>query len=246
MRKLIGPIAFAIGLSGCAALPGIIDTLFGQARGQATRTPLYVYRADLFLKVNNQAFDGVGVTELSDRVNIEVTSQINLDRVEIETCSRQDVCQNGKPCPATFKIDTDWFGKPGKKLYYAYLPTELEKGPSCPIYIRVFDKRALAAWGFLAFRNNEDLVGHMLCNGEKKDSVGHSVCQVKAGLIQTFKTDVPVEEFSADIECGLKKIDDKTFEIRPILGKCVAKFYSQTHWHELNLIAYDEVLIRGN
>ncbi len=234
-------------LCGCAAMPNILDTLFGNTRQRATREPLYVYKADLYITVDGTSFDGLGVTVSKSKTDIDIQSVIHLDRVEVETCSRQEVCENEKQCSSNFQaIDDGWFGATGKHMVYHYTPTAFEAMGNCPIYFRVYDKSALAAWGFLAFRSlDENVPAKFVCNGTNWKFAGHSVCQIKAGLPQQLSFDSPIDDFDADSNCGLTKIDSKHFEFRPVLGLCTAKFLSGPgHWHGLDLIAYDEVLVR--
>lgn len=238
--KHLAWLILSLGLAGCAALPGLFDTIFGQSREKAVRTPLWVYRADLRL----WSYDGVGVVAAADKYDIHVESQIRLDRIEVETCARQDVCQNDKHCPPSFEVESGWWGNPGKRMVYHFIPSAIEAEGSCPIFIKVFDKAALAAWGFLAVRKDETLSGLFVCNGQSVLYPGHSVCQTKAGLIQRLSFEIPIEDFEVDRQCGLKKIDEKNFELRPELGLCTGKFYADKRWHGIDIIAYDEVLIR--
>lgn len=235
-------------LSGCSTLTTDLQTVLQDSRQPATRVPLYVYRADLQITVDGVTFDGVGVTGArSTEVDIGVVSQINLDRVEVETCARQDVCENGKPCNGNFAIDDGWFGAAGKRLVYHYTPSVDEAQGSCPIYFRVYAKTDLASWGYLAFRSaDETLPAHTVCNGAGITFSGHSMCQTKAGLIQriTFTTDV--DDYDVDKTCGITKLDARNFQLRPALGLCTGKFISQGKWHGLDLIAYDSVLVGGS
>lgn len=229
---------------GCSTLTTEVETVMQDARQPATETPLYVYRADLQITTDTVTFDGVGVTTArSTSMDIDIVSQINLDRVEVETCAREDVCENGKPCNGNFSIDQGWFGTSGKHMVYHYLPSTLESKGTCPIYFRVYAKTDLAAWGFLAFRSaQENLAGKMVCNGVSWSFAGHSMCQTKAGLIQTLSFDQPIDDYDVDKNCGLTKVDAKTFQLRPLLGLCTGEFYSQGKWHGLDLIAYKMVL----
>lgn len=241
---VLGPLF----ILGCSTLSNDVQTVLQDARQPATETPLYVYRADLQITTDAVTFDGVGVTSArSVAMDINVVSQINLDRVEVETCAREDVCENGKPCNGNFTIDDGWFGTSGKSMTYHYLPSPDESVGSCPIYFRVYAKTDLAAWGFLAFRApTETLPGHMVCNGVSWNFAGHSMCQTKAGLIQRITFDQPIDDFDADKNCGVTKIDPKTFELRPALGLCTVEFESQGKWHALDLIAYKSVLVGGS
>ena len=247
MRILLVCFLFLAGCAGLTTVGNDVQTILQDTRQPATRVPLYVYRADLQVTTDSVTFDGVGVTSArSAEMDIDVVSQINLDRVEVETCARQDVCENGKPCNGNFAIDDGWFGTSGKHLVYHYTPSTDEAAGSCPIYFRVYAKTDLASWGFLAFRSaDENLPAHMVCNGVVWQFSGHSMCQTKAGLIQRITFDQPIDDFDVDKGCGITQIDPKTFQLRPALGLCTGKFLSQGKWHGLDLIAYDQVLVGG-
>lgn len=238
-------ILLSMFLTGCAALPAIGNTIAGEAPSKYEDGPIYQYRADLTVGFDGQWFDGTGVT-ISAVKDIAVSSIINIDRVEIQSCARLDVCEFGKKCnDTTFKIDSGWFGKPGNTMTYHYIPGETELGESCPIHIKVFDKEVLAAWAFIAFRNGEELPATFTCNGVNWKFAGHSVCQTKKGLIQKITFAEPPEDFDADKECNMVQLADKrSFEIRPALGLCTGKFYYKGKWHGMDVIGYNGVVIR--
>ncbi len=242
--KLVAVFVAASILTGCASVGGIFDVLFGSSRQRATREPIYVYKADLWLNVDDVWFEGVGVTLLRDPVVIKVRSQININRVEVETCARLKVCEFGKPCDADFKIDSGWWGNAGRDMSYTYTPSSAELAESCPVFIRVYDKKVLAAWGYLAGRNGEDLPAKMACNGEEVKFSAHSVCNPKSGLINELKFHEPIEEFSADPQCHMKQMSDTKFEIRSEMGLCTGKFYANKKWHGMDVIGFEEVLVR--
>lgn len=220
-----------------------IDTILGDIRQPATRRPLWVYRADLFMTVNGVGFDGVGVTAAQASLDIDIRSPIHIDRVEVESCGRSDVCEAGKNCNQNFSVDADWWGQVGKHMVYRYHPLG-EETSGCALYIKVYDKAALAAWGFIAFRKNEMLASRFICNGAGWTFAGHDVCQTKVAKIQTLTFDDPIEDFDADPTCGITKLNVNEFELRPQLGLCSAKFYAKGKWAGLEVISYDEVLIR--
>ncbi len=246
MRIIMGAF-LPLFMLGCSTLTTDVETVLQDARQPATEKPLYVYRADLQITTDAVAFDGVGVTKArTSPMDIDVVSQINIDRVEVETCARQDVCEHGKPCTGNFQIDQTWFGAAGNHMVYHYLPSTDESTGTCPIYFRIYSKVDLAAWGFLAFRSaQENLPGHMICNGVPWSFAGHSMCQTKAGLIQRLTFDQDIEDFDVDKNCGLQQLDKRTFLLRPLLGLCTGEFESQGKWHGLDLIAYKMTLVGG-
>ncbi len=241
MKRIIGallPLLFC----GCSTL----KILEGEARQPATRVPLYVYRADLIITVDGVQFDGVGVTSLAELTDIDILSQVTLDRVEVETDGRQDVCESGKVCDENkFTIDKGWWGRPGNHMVYHYRPSVVESDKKAPssIYFRVYSKRDLAAWGFLALRRGEDLPGRIICNGDSISFKGHSVCQTKFGKTQRLIFTASVDEHEADPSCHLITIDAQTFEMRPDVDLCTADFFTGGHWHKLDLIGYEQSLV---
>ncbi len=247
MTKIIGALSLLL-FCGCSTLTSAVNVLFGEARQPATRVPLYVYRADLLITVDGTTFDGVGVTSLQASTDIDIQSQVTLDRVEVETDGRQDVCEANKYCDQRkFTIEKDFWGNPAQSMVYHYTPSVVEADSKAPssIYFRVYSKKDLAAWGFLALRKSEDLPAHMICNGISWSFKGHSVCQTKFNKIQRLIFDVAVDDFEADPSCHMVKVDAKTFDMRPDVDLCAADFLAGGHWHKLDLIGYEQSLVGG-
>lgn len=248
---LVSLIALACLCTGCASLPDIANVLFGKSSQKITRTPIWVYRPDIRIGVDGTTFDGIGVTKLADETGIYIESLVDIDRVEISTCSRLDVCQvkaGTMACdPSRFRVDKDWFGNAGRKMLYAFRPSEREKQGHCAnLTIAIYDKSALAAWGHLTFRSmpEKNFPARMSCNATDWKFSGHSVCSAKAGHVQTIYFDEPVDNFRAEDECNLKKISDKEFEFQPAVGWCRAGFMRGDKYHGVTINGLDEVLIR--
>lgn len=254
MLKLIWPAVFAVGLSSCASLTDISDVIAGRSSQKITRTPIYVYKPDLVMQVGDKAFhDGTGVVAMpvSGATEIQIWSMVNVDRVEVETCSRHDVCQRkgGKlACREDrFKVPADWFGNPGKYMTYKFSPSMKEKEHPCSnMMISIFDKNVLAAWSFLVFSGNLDsFPSRMSCNASDMNfNQGVSVCSAKTGTIQQINFDYPIDNFRASESCSMKKTVDGEFEFKPAIGWCQASFHSGKKKHHVIINGYDEVLIR--
>ncbi len=254
----IAAIMFLFSTAGCAALPGFFDTLFGNSVQKITRTPIYVYKPDILIAVDGVAFLGMGVTRLAPSTNIQIWSQVNIDRVEISTCSRHDVCQikgGTLACDAKsqenpggrFTVSRDWFGNPGKYMTYEFVPDRKEHDDSCAnMTIELYDKRALAAWGYMDFRSNPEsnFPAVFTCNAADTKYSGVSVCAAKAGTIQQINFEKPVDKFRADVMCNLTKVSDTRFDIKPIVGWCRASFGQNRKFHDVIVDGYDEVLLR--
>ncbi len=66
--------------------------------------PLYTNRADIQITVDDKTFVGMAVTKLDGPKDIQIVSNVAMDRVQITSCSRQDVFEN---------VDSSWFGGSG-------------------------------------------------------------------------------------------------------------------------------------
>lgn len=249
---LIGLAALVVAsLSGCASVQDFVNVLTGNSSQKITRSPIWLYKPDLYLGADGQGFYGMGVTTLSDKTDIRIQSLVDIDRVEISTCSRHDVCQykGGElACDNTrFSIDGGWFGSPGKLMTYHFVPDRKERDDSCSnLMIAIYDKNVLASWGYLDLRTDPDknFPAHFTCNAQDWTFAGVSVCSAKAGTIQEINFDDPIDNFRAEASCNIKKISDKEFEFQPAEGWCRASFVRGEKWHDVILNGYVEVLIR--
>lgn len=240
-----------LGLSSCASLGDLSNVLFGRASQRITRDPIWVYRPDIRIGVDDEIFEGMAVTELQDEVPIFIESLVDIDRVEISSCSRHDVCQvkaGTMNCdPSRFHVERDWFGNAGKKMLYVFRPSAREREGFCAnLTIAIYDKKVLAAWGYLAFRSKpgENFPARMSCNAVDWRFKGHSVCFAKAGHVQRIYFDPPAEDFEAEKSCNIKKISMAEFEFQPEIGWCRAGFMRDGKYHGVTINGYDEVLVR--
>jgi hypothetical protein len=250
MRALCFAFCFVM-LAGCASLPGIANILFGKSEQKITRDPIWVYKPDLRIIVDGATFEGMGVTKLSEQTPIYIESLVNIDRVEISSCARHDVCQvkaGSLACDLSrFHVEKSWFGNPGKKMLYVFRPSSREKQGNCAnLTIAIYDKQALAAWGHLTFRATPELnfPAKFSCNATDWTFAGVSVCSAKAGYVQKIYFDRPVDGHKADPECNVTKISDAEFEFQPAIGWCRAGFLRDGKYHGVTINGYDEVLIR--
>lgn len=237
-------------LVGCAALPDINNTITGTSAQKATR-PIFVYKPDLLIQVDGASFMGMGVTTIKNSTEIQIQSQVNIDRVEISSCSRHDVCQikgGSLACDSSrFNIDTGWFGNAGKSMTYIFVPDRKERDDSCAnLMIAIYDKNSLASWGYLVLRSNpaDNFPALMTCNATDWKFAGVSVCSAKAGTIQEINFASEVDNFRAEDSCNIKRISKTEFEFQPAIGWCRASFGLGPKFHDVIMNGYDEVLIR--
>jgi hypothetical protein len=240
-------------LTGCASFPDIANVVFGKSSQKITRDPIYVYRPDIRIGLDGEMFEGMAVTELKDENSIYIESLVDIDRVEVSSCSRHDVCQvkaGTMACdPTRFRVETDWFRNAGKKMLYVYRPSEREREGNCSnLTIAIYDKKVLAAWGYVAYRANPErnFPARMSCNAVDWRFKGLSLCSAKAGHVQRIYFDPPVEDFEQEpgTACNLKKISMSEFEFQPEIGWCRAGFFRDGKYHGVTINGYDEVLVR--
>lgn len=250
MKNLIWLTALVVSLSGCAAIPDAIDTVTGSANQKTTSGPLYNYRADLKISYpgSDTIYQGTSTFLLAGPTDIEIQSLVNIDRIQVTTCARQDVCEKNGDCPSdNFKLEDGWFGTAGKTATYHFVPSKKElEGFTCPMYIEVFSLNSLVSWGIIGLRTDEKLPAHVSCNGFPWTFQGVDVCQSKGGLDQQIWFDAPIADFEADTNCHVTKIDTKNFNVRPDNGFCRATFFDGTNWNRAIFIGYDSVLVRSN
>lgn len=250
MKNLIWLAALVAGLSGCAAIPDAVDTVTGSANQKVSSGPLYKYRADLKISFPGSSYVYRGVTAalVTGPIDINIQSLVNIDRIQVTTCARQNVCEKNGDCPSgAFTLEDGWFGQAGKNATYHFSPTKKElEGYTCPLYIEVFSSNSLVSWGMIGIRTDENLLGHLSCNGEAQKFAGVDVCQSKGGLDQQIWFDTDIVEFEAEPICHATKTDSKTFNVRPDNGICRATFFDGTNWNRAIFIGYDSVLVRSN
>lgn len=259
MRKIaiVGAVLAALTLSACASLQDFVNVLSGTSAQKITRTPIWVYKPDLRIAIDGAVFDGIGVTKIADQSVMTIWSAVKIDRVEVSTCTRHDVCQikggvlacdqrtSGNP-NGRFQVDTDWFGKAGKEMYYFFRPSHKERDDSCAnLMIAIYDKNTLAAWGYLDFRNAAaNFPAKFTCNATDWSFAGVSVCSAKAGTIQQITLTDPVDDYRTEPSCNIKKVSETVFEFQPAIGWCRASFMRNKLFHDVIINGYDEVLIR--
>ena len=198
-----------------------------------TEKPYYNYHPEMQIGLGGRHYRGLAATKLSGPIAIQITSPITLDRVEFSTPGRHEVIRN---------FDPGWFSDVTKVMTYNYVPTAYEMETNASLHIQAFSSGVQKAWGMVMFRQEEQLKGHIDCNGEGWNYSGVSVCATKAGLEQQLKFEVPVI-YEAGPNCTIKQSEDKkSFLVRSGIGWCRAVFSDSQNFHTLDLLGYDEVI----
>ena len=239
MKNPILCLMVAMGLSGCASLPDLWDSVLGQTNEKtAMGAVLYRHRADMQFTIGNQVFDGIASTPLRNVQDIKIKSKVPIDRLQITSCARDRVFRD---------IDGGgWFGtQPGKEMTYRYEPNEKEQEVPCFLYVEAYSKRQLTSWGMIAFSKEERLPAALDCNGLREKFGGLSICQTNHGLEQSIIFQEPIVDFEADKHCNLVRKSDYKFDVKPELGFCVATFMNDAgEMHRMLMLGYQSVLVR--
>jgi len=222
----------------------MIATIFlgcATVQQKATKLPLYTYKADIEISVDGGTFDGMAVTSIEGTKTITIRSKAKLDLLTISSCHREFTQE---------RVDykSGWFGLGGSsatKFVYTFKPSDIERESFCPLYIQAFQVSGLAAWGYVAFRTNENLPAKTECNGVVWNRfAGISVCQSRSGFEQRITFDRPVK-FTSNSLCRIDARSDRDFRVRAGKGFCLATFTDGKDTHRLVLLGYDEILVRG-
>lgn len=229
----------------CIAVAFILSSCASVQPQKIARGPLYSYRAELSITLGDRQFDGLAVTKLMP-VDIGIKSLVSMDRIQVTSCARQNICENGGFCDPQFSIDRDWWTGSGKSATYHYEPNEAESKGVCPLYIEVYSKADLTDWGMVAFRTDETLPAKLACNGSGISFAGLSICQTKNGLDQSIKFDRVIKGFASEPGCHMTQdqVDATKFWLRPEMGFCKAVFSDGVNEHRLLLLGFDSVLLR--
>lgn len=232
MKKII-IILYAILL---VVLIIFLTSCSGLETKEVNKGPLYRYKADMEIQIDNRTHIGMGSSDLSSSKKIKIKSEARLDVLIVSSCHRYDKYE---------KVGKKWYRGSQKDYTYQYDPTPIEKETACPIYIQAFDKSGVVDWGYIMFRTDQNLKARLECDGNINNTVGISLCQVKSGLDQAITFDQPIKAYSADGSCNLKQVSKTKFTIRPQVGFCNAEFSDGKDYHSLTMLGYDEIFIRG-
>ncbi len=208
------------------------------ARQLTTRTPLYLYRADVNFTVDGRSIPGLISIPRSQPTEIRIDSPVKMDVVRISSCNRDTIYE---------KVGNrgGWFSESGTSFIYNYTPNEVENEGLCPVYVQIFDANLMTAWGFVAFKTTEKLKAHVDCDGDSYDAEGMDSCQSMHGFEQGLRFDVPVK-YTTRGPCLVVRRDDRTLRVSTTgPGFCALTAYDGKDFFKFTLLGYDELLVRG-
>lgn len=223
----------------------IIVTACSDFSGQDIKPNIF-YKRDMVIVYENQAYEGVAVLPEKAKYNFHFIAKGDLDLFTFTTCHREYSAENAWNVTENrgliFKRTID----KKREIKLEYAPNDIEKNGACPIMLGGYEEqKGRHSWGFVDFQDQSaKLKGTVECNGALFEYPGVSICQSRAGLIQSIKFPEPVK-LSPDPECdfGIKEGQSFDIEIKP--GQCVYAFMGQSGLiHRLTTFGYEQIPIR--
>lgn len=228
MKKLM--ILIGLYLGGCASISQDLD-------------PKVYYKHDMMLTVNGVNALGVAVAKRMPEYKITITSQEDMDLLQVSSCS-QDIDRANA-------IKTGWFGK--RTFTFTYTPNSVERESGCMLKIAGYNKaEGKHSWAFIDFEDPKFVLpAGLACNGtEDYRSDGVSVCQTLQRLIMQiwFQNRVLLSDKVLD-RCKVKpKVDDGVhFQFQVAPRECIYEFMevkAPYRRHRLTTIGYEQVPVR--
>lgn len=186
------------------------------------------YRKEVDMEIDGVKAKGVYVAAKRPTYKIRFELPDSPSVVKITTCHREETFRNV-----------------GKRLDYDYRPVlGLEDLGSCMLEMGAFDEDGCYMWALIDFEDDEKMPAWIGCNGVNFTARGASLCQSKAGLVQTLTFGSAVEAFSKD-NCPKMESKDKIhFSHSMAPDKCIYLFSNGKDLHRHTTFGYDEVLIK--
>ena len=221
---------FALCTSGCSTLDAPLD-------------PKVYYKHDMILSVNGLSAMGALVAPRADSYKITITSQEDMDLLQITSCAR-DIDVDGA-------IKSGWFN-PKRSYTFTYAPNSVEKQSGCILKLAGYNKKeGKHSWAFIVFQDPKfTLPSGVSCNADPDyRSDGVTVCQTLQHLVaqiwfqsRTVLSDKVLER------CKIPASKDGLHYVFPVANReCVYEFMEMKapyRRHQLITVGYESVPIR--
>jgi hypothetical protein len=181
------------------------------------------YRRTLQFEVDGSEADGIKVLAKRSQYSFRFYLPEKPNYIELTSCHRDELLFD-----------------PGKRLDYVYKPSPgIEDQPACLLEVAAFDEKGKNHWALIDFSLGEKLSAKINCNGKSYTSPGVTICQSKAGLIQTIEFEKPVKAIGPDRCPKMMKTHEGFFEYLIAKGKCLYLFSDGKDEHRLTTLGYD-------
>jgi len=185
---------------------------------------------------------GMGVVPESKHYKIRIEPPGKADMITVLSCHREMKTPNPKR-------HGGWFSK----KYYEFNiwpDPQHEVNSACSFDAGVYEKKkGRHAWGLIVIENKRAKLGATTkCNGQTTVFGGTSVCQSKAGLIESIHFDRPVISTNV-VGCEIRKPKDKRNWVYLMpKNECIIYFVDEKNpdnFHKAVLYGYSAIPIRG-
>lgn len=237
IRSLIANAIIALGLFAIFYFSGCASTV-------TEMNPKIYYKHDMFITVNNVNAEGVIVAEKRPSYRIAITSQADMDMLQITSCQRD--------LSVPEAIKSGWF-KQRRTYIFDYTPTVVEQEPGCMLKLAGYEKESgRHSWAFIDFEDEKHkLPAGVACNGEPEyRSDGVTVCQSLQGLYQLiwFQEKVVLSEKTLE-RCKIQPSQDGGihWKFKVQNRECIYEFMEVKkpyRRHRLTTVGYEDVPIR--
>ncbi len=188
--------------------------------------PSEYLRATLPVEIDGVTVPGAGVAQRRAAAKIKVVLPERTKLLTLRSCHRY------VPLP-----------NPQSPLVYAYSPAFLlENEGSCVVFVSAITEQGKRYLGIVDWTADERGGASVDCNGERRQTIGVSFCQSRAGLLQSVWPAEKSELAASAPGCNPMRQDGERYFYAISKGLCVYSFrLSSGEYHRHTTWGYEDV-----
>lgn len=223
MRLLL----FVLMIAGCTDVSHVAETSV-------------IYKKDVKISEGGTEHYGVAVLPAKSRYDFTMTFAGQLDLFTFRSCHREVTQEDA----GGGKI----FSKKNQ-AGFTYVPVDIEALKTCPVLIEGYEaEKGRHSWAYLDFETPlETLPAVTVCNGNRKQYSGVSICQSLSGLLQRVVFTRKVTGYTVDGCPSPITTNGEVFDIIVGRGVCTYSFRAieePRDFHRHTTLGYDEIMVR--
>ena len=189
--------------------------------------PDIIYKHSVKMNINGKSCVGTCVVKRATYYSLQFTVNYKSEVVRLSTNHRDVPLQDQS-----------------KKISYLYVPSIDPDEINSQLKVGIFNSKGQHEWGLIDFENEDTtLEARVLCNGEKQDSKGVSICQSQSGLTQMIVFETPVKAYWNERCAEPVTSTGKEWIYDISRGRCVYLFATDGKRHRHSTLGYDDVVI---
>jgi hypothetical protein len=233
----------------CIWMLSLLAMSVGCATMQPPLDPKIYYKHDMVMNIDGTDYLGVAVAPRSDHHKIVITSQEDMDLLQISSCAEDFDISNA--------IKNSGIGGwlfPKRSFTFNYSPNAVERQPGCLLKIQGLNKaEGRHSWAFIQWMDPKfNLPAIVSCNNAADFKTnGTTICQNLQHLIMRISFDTPVLLSSKVLDrCKLPDAattDSLHWQFQVANRECIYEFMEQKEpfrRHVLTTVGYEAVPIR--